>query len=108
MSGAGIAGSEELLAEQDPQKAPTRQLLKGILRHRLGVVSLVVLVILLFACFGAGWVAPFPQGQEDLLFQPCMLAVERHDLADLVLGSNFAVGLAGRRQGHGRAFGIHL
>lgn len=70
MSGAGIAGSEELLAEQDPQKAPTRQLLKGFLRHRLGVVSLVVLVILLIACFGAGWIAPYPQGQQDLLTGP--------------------------------------
>lgn len=70
MSGAGIAGSEELLAEQDPQKAPLRQLLKGFLRHRLGVVSLIVLVILLIACFGAGWIAPYPQGQQDLLTGP--------------------------------------
>ncbi|WP_096713994.1 ABC transporter permease [Microbacterium sp. SZ1] len=70
MSGAGIAGREELLAEQDPQKAPTRQLLKGFLRHRLGVVSLVVLVILLVVCFGASWIAPYPQGQQDLLTGP--------------------------------------
>ncbi|MEN0023490.1 ABC transporter permease [Microbacterium sp. LWO14-1.2] len=70
MSGAGIAGREELLAEQDPQKAPTRQLLKGFLRHRLGVVSLVVLVILLVVCFGAAWIAPYPQGQQDLLTGP--------------------------------------
>lgn len=70
MSGAGIAGSEELLAEQDPQKAPTRQLLKGFLRHRLGVVSLIVLVILLIACFGAGLIAPYSQGQQDLLLGP--------------------------------------
>lgn len=70
MSGAGIAGQEGLLTEQDPQKAPTRQLLKGFLKHRLGVVSLVVLVILLVACFGAGWIAPYPQGQQDLLTGP--------------------------------------
>ncbi|PVE94145.1 ABC transporter permease [Microbacterium sp. TPD7012] len=70
MSGAGIAGREELLAEQEPQKAPTRQLLKGFLRHRLGVVSLIVLVILLIACFGAGWIAPYPQGRQDLLTGP--------------------------------------
>jgi peptide/nickel transport system permease protein len=70
MSGAGIAGREELLAEQDPQKAPTRQLLKGFLRHRLGVVSLVILVILLVVCFGAAWIAPYPQGQQDLLTGP--------------------------------------
>ncbi|MDQ0727321.1 ABC transporter permease [Microbacterium sp. W4I20] len=70
MSGAGIAGREELLGEQEPQKAPARQLLKGFLRHRLGVVSLIVLVILLVACFGAGWIAPYPQGQQDLLTGP--------------------------------------
>ena len=70
MSGAGIAGREELLAEQEPQKAPTRQLLKGFLRHRLGVVSLIVLVILLIDSFGAGWIAPYPQGQQDLLTGP--------------------------------------
>ena len=70
MSGAGIAGREELLTEQEPQKAPTRQLLKGFLRHRLGVVSLIVLMILLIACFGAGWIAPYPQGQQDLLTGP--------------------------------------
>lgn len=70
MSGAGIAGSGELLAEQDPQKAPTRQLLKGFLKHRLGVVSLIVLVILLVVCFGADWIAPYPQGQQDLLTGP--------------------------------------
>lgn len=70
MSSAGIAGREDLLAEQDPQKAPTRQLLKGFLRHRLGVVSLVVLVILLVVCFGAAWIAPYPQGQQDLLTGP--------------------------------------
>ena len=66
MSGAGIAGSEELLAEQDPQKAPTRQLLKGFLRHRLGVVSLIVLVILLIACFGAGWIGELIMRITDL------------------------------------------
>ncbi|WP_144875847.1 ABC transporter permease [Microbacterium sp. 1.5R] len=70
MSSAGIAGREELLADQDPQKAPTRQLLRGFLRHRLGVVSLVVLVILLVVCFGAAWIAPYPQGQQDLLTGP--------------------------------------
>lgn len=70
MSGAGIAGREELLGEQDPQKAPTRQLLKGFLRHRLAVTSLIVLTIMLIACFGAGWIAPYAQGQQDLLLGP--------------------------------------
>ncbi|KQR39824.1 MULTISPECIES: ABC transporter permease [Microbacterium] len=70
MSGAGIAGREEVLAEQDPQKAPTRQLIKGFLHHRLAVTSLIVLSILLIACFGAGWIAPYPQGQQDLLLGP--------------------------------------
>ncbi|GGM37005.1 oligopeptide transport system permease protein AppC [Microbacterium saperdae] len=34
------------------------------------MTSLIVLVLLLIACFGAAWIAPYPQGQQDLLTGP--------------------------------------
>ena len=34
---------------------------RRFLRHRLAVVSLVILVILFIACFGASWLAPYPR-----------------------------------------------
>jgi peptide/nickel transport system permease protein len=35
-------------------------------RHKLGVASLAILVLLFVMCYGADWIAPFPQGQQDL------------------------------------------
>ena len=34
---------------------------RRFLRHRLAVVSLIILVILFIACFGASWLAPYPR-----------------------------------------------
>lgn len=39
-------------------------------RHRIALVGAVVLLALTFACFAAPWIAPFPQGQQDLLLGP--------------------------------------
>ncbi|MEI8336260.1 MAG: ABC transporter permease, partial [Actinomycetes bacterium] len=36
------------------------------LKHRLAVFSLVLLILLIFACFAANLVAPFPANQQDL------------------------------------------
>jgi len=36
-------------------------------KHRLAVFSLVLLILLIFACFAANLVAPFPANQQDLL-----------------------------------------
>ena len=36
--------------------------LAGSLHHRIALVSIVVLAILMVVCFGAAWIAPFPQG----------------------------------------------
>lgn len=70
MSGAGLAGSGELLAEQPVQAGSTAQLVRRFTHHRLALVSLVVLVVLMIVCFGAAWIAPFPQGKQDLLLGP--------------------------------------
>ena len=36
-------------------------------RHKLALVSIVVLVVLMIACFGAPWLAPYKQGAQNLL-----------------------------------------
>ena len=36
-------------------------------RHRLAVVSVVVLLLLLIGCFGAQWIAPYDQNEQDLV-----------------------------------------
>jgi peptide/nickel transport system permease protein len=40
------------------------------LKHRLAVASSVVLILLVIACFGAPWIAPYPKNQQDLLLGP--------------------------------------
>ena len=40
------------------------------LRHRLAVASTVVLLVLVLACFGAPWFAPFPKNEQNLILGP--------------------------------------
>ena len=40
------------------------------LKHRLAVASTVLLLLLVVACFGAPWIAPYPKNQQDLLLGP--------------------------------------
>lgn len=71
MSGAGLAGREELLSENTKAaQGSSGQFIRRFFRHRLALASLAVLVTLLVLCFGAPWIAPFPQGQQDLLLGP--------------------------------------
>ena len=70
MSGAGLAGNEERLADEPLQQGSVRLLIRRFIHHRLAPASLVILVILVVVCFGAPWIAPFPQGVQDLLLGP--------------------------------------
>jgi len=36
-------------------------------RHKLALASIIVLVVLMVACFGAPWLAPYKQGAQNLL-----------------------------------------
>lgn len=40
---------------------------RRFLRHKLAVSGLVVLAMLVIACFGAPWIAPFPENHQDLI-----------------------------------------
>ena len=58
-------------AEAAPgQVSGTREVLRRFLRHRLAGVGTVVLLVLVVACFGAGWLAPYEQGAQDLVLGP--------------------------------------
>jgi peptide/nickel transport system permease protein len=39
-------------------------------RHKLALVSIVILLVLIVACFGASWFAPYPKNQTNLLITP--------------------------------------
>jgi peptide/nickel transport system permease protein len=44
--------------------------LRRFLRHKMALVSIVVLVLLAVACFGAKWIAPYDKNAQDLLLGP--------------------------------------
>jgi peptide/nickel transport system permease protein len=47
-----------------------RPFVRRFLRHRLAVGSVLVLVVLAVACFGAGWIAPYAHNHQDLVLGP--------------------------------------
>lgn len=58
-------------ASPGPEPRSQWQLFRArFLRHRLAVASGVVLLLLVLACFGAPWIAPFPKNQQDLVLGP--------------------------------------
>lgn len=68
----GIAVSnvaeEELPPGTEPVARSQWQLFRSrFFKHKLAVISLVVLVLLILACFGADVVAPFEKGKQDFL-----------------------------------------
>jgi len=68
---AGDDGTADLLPTADATPKSQWQLFRGrFLRHKAAMFGLVVLVILLVACFGATWIAPAPKGQQNLLLEP--------------------------------------
>lgn len=63
---------ERVLAPSGAGDADDRELgfAARFVRHRVALVGASVLVVLTLACFAAPWIAPFPQGQQDLLLGP--------------------------------------
>ena len=67
------AGGEEYDLQGAPEAQPRSQwqlFLRRFLRHRMAVLSLLVLIGLIVVCFGAKWIAPFDKNQQDLLLGP--------------------------------------
>lgn len=77
------------IAETPPgEVSGTREVLRRFVRHKLAVIGSIVLLLLLLACFGAPWIAPFPQGTQDLLLGPTPPS-EAHWLGTDELGRDY-------------------
>ena len=67
----------ELHGEPEPEARSQWQLFwRRFFRHRMAVLSAIVLVLLTVACFGAKWLAPFDKNQQDLLLGPVPPSLE--------------------------------
>jgi peptide/nickel transport system permease protein len=64
-SDAALAGQ----AEAEP-RTQWQLFRRRFFRHKLAVVSLVVLTLLVVACFGAHWIAPYPEHKTNILLGP--------------------------------------
>lgn len=65
------ADVDPLPVEIEPEPRSQWQLIRRrFLKHKLAVISIVVLLLLIVVCFGARWIAPYPQGKQDLLLGP--------------------------------------
>jgi len=61
-------GDLELVVGAEPVARSQFQLiLRRFLRHKMAVISLVLLAIVLVMCFGASWIAPYDKNKQDLL-----------------------------------------
>ena len=64
-------GAIELRAgEEGVARSQWRLFWRRFLQHRMAILSVLVLVGIMFVCFGATWVAPFPRNKQDLLIGP--------------------------------------
>jgi peptide/nickel transport system permease protein len=64
-SDAALAGQ----AEAEP-RTQWQLFRRRFFRHKLAVISLVVLILLVVACFGAQWIAPYPEHKTNILLGP--------------------------------------
>ena len=64
-------GTVAQVADADPGRVSgTREVLRRFARHRLAAGGTVVLLLLVVACFGAEWIAPYEKGAQDLALGP--------------------------------------
>jgi peptide/nickel transport system permease protein len=63
----GELGGGELGSQLEPVPRSQWQLFRRrFFKHRLAVASGVMLVVIIVACFGAHWIAPYPKNQQHL------------------------------------------
>jgi peptide/nickel transport system permease protein len=58
---------DDAFAPALPPRSNWQQFRRRFIHHKLAVASIVVLVVLFVACFGAPWLAPYPKNHQNLL-----------------------------------------
>ena len=69
-SGTELPGDAEGDERTEIVQSQWQMVVRRFVRHRAAVVSIIVLALLVAACFGATWIAPFEKNQQDLLTGP--------------------------------------
>ena len=56
----------EFAEEETAVRSQWRLFWRRFFRHRMAVISTVVLLLLIFVCFSASWLAPYPKNHQNL------------------------------------------
>ncbi len=54
-------------ADGPAPRSNTRLFWRRFVRHKPAVISAIILILLIVACFGAHWIAPYPKNHQNLL-----------------------------------------
>jgi peptide/nickel transport system permease protein len=71
LAGSPQQQTGEMAAPDEPvARSNWRLFWRRFRRHKLAMISAVVLLLLIIVCFGAHWIAPYPKNKQDLLLGP--------------------------------------
>jgi len=56
----------EFVEEETAVRSQWRLFWRRFFRHRMAVISSIVLLLIVFACFSASWLAPYPKNHQNL------------------------------------------
>ena len=56
----------EFVDEDTVIRSQWRLFWRRFFRHRMAVISTIVLILIIFVCFNASWLAPYPKNHQDL------------------------------------------
>ena len=61
-----VPPSREFVEEDAVVRSQWRLFWRRFFRHRMAVISSIVLILLIFVCFNASWLAPYPKNHQNL------------------------------------------
>src|SRR5436305_12515499 len=63
---APLRPTGEFVEEETVVRSQWRLFWRRFFRHRMAVISSVVLLLIIFVCFNASWLAPYPKNHQNL------------------------------------------